>query len=130
MRPQRLDVSLALAVHGRGRSWQGPVPLAALPDPVNKAGVTAWPAHSPSALVMSHTPSTRARVNLTLSVSPDAGATWSAAARVSPVGGYSDVQVLPSGAAAVLFERGGSDARHHQGCGGIDIAFVALLSPA
>ena len=118
--------------------------------------MTAWTAHSPSTLVMSHTPSTRARVNLTLSISTDEGVTWpeSLSTRVPTpggYGGYSDVQILPNGVtngyggysdaqilpnsgvtnvAAILFERGGSDSHHHQGCGGIDITFVPLSAPA
>ena len=100
--------------------------------------MTAWTSHSPSTLVMSHTPSTRARVNLTLSISTDEGVTWpeSLSTRVPTpdgYGGYSDVQILPNrgvtSVAAILFERGGSDARHHQGCGGIDITFVPLSAP-
>lgn len=116
-----------------GVSWQGPTPVPALPDPTNAAGIAAWRTRGPDALIFSNTRSTSARVNVTLRVSLDGGASWPPqyAQLVSATGGYSDVQLVPGrgGApdhAAVLHETAGA-------CGPIELGLVdlhALVPPA
>ena len=119
-----------------GATWQGLAPVPELPDPSCKGGIVAWAGGGGAALVQSSCGSQAARVNLTLRVSMDGGASWPAERQVllSAAAGYSDVQVQAraegeqqqqqqqqqraANEAAVLYEA--------SACGGIRLAIVAL----
>lgn len=57
-----------------GITWSPISPVPILPDPVCAAGIVAWP--KKQALLFSNAASTTGRVNITLKLSEDDGATW------------------------------------------------------
>ena len=80
-----------------GNTWAPPAgePMPQLPDPGCKGGIAAWPERK--ALVEVNAATTHGRVNVTLRVSRDDGATWPYARMVSAPGvtaGYSDVAMV------------------------------------
>ena len=90
-----------------GESWSAAVPRPDLLDPGCKGGIAAL-SGGQRLLLVNDESTTNARVNVTLRLSEDGGATWPAAARVSAEGGYADVIAfnVTSGAemAGVIFE--------------------------
>ena len=90
-----------------GESWGAAAPRPDLLDPGCKGGLAALDGGR-RLLLVNDASATNARVNVTLRLSADGGATWPAAALVSSEGGYADVIVFngPSGGemAGVIFE--------------------------
>ena len=88
-----------------GLTWEGFTAVPSLPDPGCKGGIAAWPAKK--ALLFTNAATTVGRVNITLRVSLDDGATWPTEKLISGPGGYSDVQLATLNgrdSACVVFE--------------------------
>jgi sialidase-1 len=97
-----------------GASWGGFKAVPQLEDPSCKGGIAGWPEEK--ALLFSNDASTSGRVNISLRVSHDDGATWSKGLLISAKGGYTDVQLVggaKGGAsrAGVVYEAGGCSIR-------------------
>ena len=105
-------VSLRSSVHQRhmsvsrdgGLTWSEPAPVAGVPDPVCQASILAL---SKGRVVFAGPGSDSRRVNLTLRLSPDGGATWPVARALYPgPSGYSDLAAARDGSILCLFECG------------------------
>ena len=108
--------------HDSGLTWS-PMTDTALPDPMCKGTIVRWPEQQ--AIVVSNAFSPRERVNVSVSLSRDDGASYDSHAVVyANASGYSAMTVMDDGLAAVLFERGGARAGQ-PGFGGYGLCMVS-----
>jgi sialidase-1 len=105
-------VSLRSSVHQRhmsvsrdgGLTWSEPTAVAGVPDPVCQASILALPK---GRVVFANPASDSRRVNMTLRLSEDGGATWPIArALYTGPSGYSDLAAARDGSILCLFESG------------------------
>ncbi len=94
----------------RDGSWGALFRLPAVPDPVCQGSVIQWTSthrgHPREFVVFGNPASSSSRVNYTLRVSPDGGATWPVARLLYPASSaYSSLCILPDKSVGVLLER-------------------------
>jgi len=89
-----------------GMTWTGQAFDSALPEPICQASIRVHEVGAPRVL-FSNPASPDKRVNMTVRLSADNGATWPRALELHPgPSAYSDLVVLPDGRVGCLYERG------------------------